>query len=152
MSVKHTETSLAELRQGRPTAKDAKLAEIGAACEAAIFAGVDVGGKHYALALNDQTNIGNLALQAQAGASVLYHADGELCRVYEPQEILAVVGAAIAHKTYHTTRCNHVNVWVRRTEDGAELAKIHYDSDLPKDLADSMTTLLGAGGDGGGNG
>jgi hypothetical protein len=137
------------MRQDRPTALEAKIAELGAACEAAIFAGVDVettqGVEHFALTLNDQTNLGNLALQAQAGATVLYHADGQLCRGFAPEELLAVVAAAIAHKTYHTTLCNHLNVWARRTEDEAELAAIRYDSPLPDDLAASMTALLGGG-------
>ncbi|MDR3091447.1 MAG: hypothetical protein LBU36_04510 [Clostridiales bacterium] len=146
MAIKHKVDSLAEMRADRPTPKQAKLAEIAAACEAAIYAGVDVetsaGLEHFSLTINDQTNIGNLALQAQAGADVLYHADGELCRIFAPGEILAVAQAAIAHKTYHTTLCNHINVWARRTEDEEELAAIHYDSPLPKDLAASMAALL----------
>jgi hypothetical protein len=149
MAIKHTVTSLAEMRADRPTPTEAKLAELGAAAQAAIYAGVDVetsaGLEHFALTINDQTNIGNLALQAQAGADVLYHADGELCRIFTPEEMLAVAQAAIAHKTYHTTLCNHLNVWTRRENDEAKLAAIKYDSTLPKDLEKSMAALLGGG-------
>ncbi|GHU95041.1 hypothetical protein FACS1894208_07170 [Clostridia bacterium] len=149
--IKHREDSLAALRTDRLTPKDAKLAEISAACEAAIFAGVDVetsqGTEHFALTLNDQTNIGNLALQAAQGSPVLYHADGEICRIFTPEEFGAVATAAVTHKTYHTTLCNHINVWVRRTTDEAKLAKITYTAKLPKDLADNMNALLGGDGD-----
>lgn len=143
MSTTHSPTSLSELRKDRPTAKEAKLAEIGAACQQAIYAGIEIRGEHYALTLNDQTNISNLAVQAQAGEIVLYHADGKLCRPYKPEEILEIMTAAVKHKTFHTTLCNHLNVWIRRTEDAAELEGIHYDSPLPEDLAASMEALLG---------
>lgn len=144
MGTRHIETSLSELRKGRLTAKEAKLAEVGAACENAIYAGVEVRGEHYALTLNDQTNIGNLLLQAQAGSPVLYHADGKLCRVYQPDEMIEIAEAAVKHKTYHTTLCNHLNVWIRRTENAEELAGIHYDSPLPEDLAASFSALVGS--------
>ena len=68
--------------------KLAKLEELGEACTAAISAGVTIatsrGYEHFSLTLNDQANLSNLALQAQMGASVLYHADGELCRLFTP--------------------------------------------------------------------
>lgn len=146
MATKFNEMSLSDMRKGRPTAKESKLAEVGAACQAAIYAGVDVRGEHYALTLNDQTNIGNLLLQAQAGEPVLYHADGKLCRVYQPEEMLEIGAAAVRHKTYHTTLCNHLNVWIRRTEDADELAGITYTSPLPEDLAANMAALLGGNG------
>lgn len=134
-----------------PGKKEAKIAELGEACQDAIYKGIDVettsGVEHYSLTINDQTNIGNLLLQAQAGAPVLYHADGQLCRLFSPEEMMAVAAAAIRHKTYHTTLCNHLNVWVRRTEDDTELDAIAYDSPLPDDLAAHMAALLGGGDD-----
>ncbi len=124
----------------------AKLAELGAACEAAIFAGVEVvtsqGTERFSLTINDQTNIGNLALQAQTGAAVPYHADGRLCRMFAPEEMRAVADEAVKHKTYHTARCNHLNVWARRAQTREELAGIAYDAELPGDLAGSLAELI----------
>lgn len=138
-----------ELEAALPPLEDiraAKLAKISAACEAAIYSGVDVqttfGVKHFSLTINDQTNIGNLAMQAQAGTTVLYHVDGELCRPFYPDEMLAIATAAVTHKTYHTTYCNHLNVWVRRAVTREELASIYYGCQLPGDLADSLKDLL----------
>ncbi len=125
----------------------AKLSELSAACESAIYEGVDVqtqyGMQHYSLTINDQTNIANLAVQSQAGTTVLYHADGELCRPFAPDEMLALAAAAVTHKTYHTTYCNHLNVWARRAETREEPESIMYGCDLPDDLASSMAALLG---------
>lgn len=124
-----------------------RLAEVSAACEAAIYEGVDImtskGTEHFALTINDQTNISNLSVAAQSGVAVLYHADGELCRVFSPEEMLAVADAAVKYKTYQTTLCNHINAWIRRAETVEELSTIHYGTPLPKDLAESMAVLLG---------
>ena len=127
--------------------KSAKLREIGDACTSAIYAGVEIettqGLERFSLTNEDQINIGNLALQAQEGLPVLYHADGELCRLFAPEEMLALAAAAVMHKTYHTTLCNHLNVWIRRSETPEELDAIHYGADLPNDLAASFALLMG---------
>lgn len=123
-----------------------RLAEVSAACEAAIYEGVDIttskGTEHFALTINDQTNISNLSVAAQSGATVLYHADGELCRAFAPEEMLAVAEAAVKYKTYQTTLCNHLNAWIKRAETVEELSTIHYDTPLPEDLAESIAVLL----------
>ena len=147
MGVKHRVDDLAAMRQGRPTPKQAKIAELGEACDAAIYAGVTVetkkGAEHFSLTLKDQKNLDKSARMAEMGANVLYHADGQLCRHFTPEEMLAIAAAAIGHITYHTTLCNHYNMWVRRTEDDAELDAIHYGAKLPDDLAARMAALLG---------
>lgn len=124
-----------------------RLAEVSKACEAAIYEGVDIttskGEEHFALTINDQTNISNLSVAAQSGATVLYHADGELCRAFSPDEMLTVADAAVKFKTYQTTLCNHINAWIRRAETVEELSAIHFDTPLPDDLAESMAVLLG---------
>ena len=146
MGIKHREDSLVAMRAGLPTPKEVKLAELAAACTAAIYAGVEVkttkGKERFALTMHDQANLARFVVQAQAGESVLYHADGRLVRLFAPDEILKITAAATAHKTHHLTRVNHLNAWVRRTEDDAELAAITYDSRLPDDLDKSLAKLL----------
>ena len=126
----------------------AKLQEIGAACSAAIYAGVDVGGSHYSLTEHDQTE---LLAQAQAvkegAAAVPYHADGELCRMYPAEEFTALAQAASAHVFYHRTYCNHTIAWLARA-DLAELDSIKYGVELPADLAERMAAILAAAGGG----
>ena len=124
----------------------AKLQEIGLACTAAIYAGIEVEDAHYSLTEHDQTELmaQNAAIAAGAQA-VPYHADGQLCRMYPAEEFAALAQAATAHVFYHRTYCNHLNAWVRRTEL-PELAGIAYGAELPEDLAEHMAGVLAAAG------
>ena len=124
----------------------AKHAEISAASEAAIKAGMDVtttqGTEHFSLQETDQINLTAAVTAVQQGAAGYpYHADGELCRMFSAAEISAVGEASIAHKLYHTTYCNHLFAWIRRAT-ASELAGITYGAELPEDLAASMQALL----------
>lgn len=122
----------------------ALLAEMGLACAAAIYAGVDVGGAHYSLTEHDQTEIMAQYTAVKEGAPAApYHADGQLCRMYPAEEFTALAQAATAHVFYHRTYCNHLNAWIRRAEL-EELAGIAYGADLPEDLAAHMAGVLAA--------
>ena len=103
MSLQHRKDSVRELRlkqQGITPPKDWNNVEqvravvkqqIGAACSAAIYAGVDVGGSHYSLTEHDQTELRAQAQAVNEGAqAVPYHADGELCRMYPAAEFSAL--------------------------------------------------------------
>ena len=62
---------------------------------------------------------------------------------------LDIATASIKHKLYHTTLCNHLLMWVRRTAASEELESITYTAEgLPEDLAANMARVLAL--DGGG--
>ena len=128
--------------------RTAKKAEIGLACSAAIYAGIDVGGAHYSLTEHDQTELMAQFQTVKEGAEeVPYHADGELCRMYTAEEFTALTQAATAHVFYHRTYCNHLNAWIKRAGLD-EIPAIVYGADLPAGLAASMAALIEkAGGD-----
>lgn len=126
--------------------REAKHAEISAASEAAIYAGMDVettqGTEHFSLTEKDQINLTTAKNAVDKGvAAYPYHADGEMCRIFTAAEINAIGQASIAHKIYHTTYCNHLFEWIRRA-DAAELAGITYGAQLPDDLAAHMQEIL----------
>jgi hypothetical protein len=132
------------------TLRAAKLGELRAACKAAITAGCDVTlpgagqTEHYALTEDDQINLTAAANAVALGAEgYLYHADGELCRMYSAADILAIATAATEHKTLHTTLCNHKLTWARRAATAEELAGITYDMYLPDDLWANLRAVLG---------
>lgn len=129
-------------------ARKAKLAELSADCNAAIVAGCGVtlsdgSAGHFSLRETDQINL-TAAVSAigQGAAGYPYHADGQLCKLFLPTDILSVAAAATAHKLYHTTYCNHLNMWARRAVSKAELAGMTYGTDLPADLAANMEEVL----------
>ena len=103
-----------------------KKAELSEECEKAIVAGVDVGDAHYSLTIEDQANILALTPLAQAGNSVFYHQDGEMCREYSSDEFLAVVNAATVFKTLQTTYCNLLMRQVEAMTDAEEVRAVKY--------------------------
>lgn len=127
-----------------------KLAELSAACNAAITAGMDVettqGTEHFSLQETDQINLTTALSAVQSGAAGYpYHADGQLCRMFAAAEIQAIAAASVKHKLYHTTLCNHLLTWARRAETREELSGITYAADgLPEDLASNMAAVLAA--------
>lgn len=128
--------------------REAVRQEIGAACSAAIYAGVDLNGRHYSLTEHDQTEIMAQYATVKEGASAVpYHADGELCRMYPAEEFAALAQVATAHVFYHRTYCNHLNAWIKRA-DLEELAGIAYGVALPEDLAAHMAGVLAEAGGG----
>ena len=127
-----------------------KLAELSAACNAAITAGMDVettqGTEHFSLQETDQINLTTALSAVQSGAAGYpYHADGQLCRLFTAAEIQAIAAASVKHKLYHTTLCNHLLTWARRAATKEELSGITYSADgLPEDLASNMAAVLEA--------
>lgn len=125
-----------------------KIADLSAACNAAIVAGMDVettqGTEHFSLEETDQINLSAALTAVQAGAaSYPYHADGQLCRMFTAAEIQSIAQASVQHKLYHTTLCNHLLTWARRAETAEELAGISYTAEnLPEDLAANMAEVL----------
>lgn len=103
-----------------------KKQELSAACEKIIVAGVDVGNAHYSLTIEDQANILALTPLAQAGSSVFYHQDGEMCREYSSQEFNEIVTAATVFKTLQTTYCNLLMRQVETMTDADEVKAVKY--------------------------
>lgn len=138
----------AEHQPDLSASKEAKVAELSAACHAAIVAGIDVELSdgttgHFSLEETDQINLTTAYNAVQQGATGYpYHADGQLCKMYPAADIIAIGDAATAHKLYHTTYCNHLMAWARRAETAEELAAITYGAELPEDLATNMAEVM----------
>ena len=129
-----------------------KKAELSAECEKVIVAGIDVGDAHYSLTIEDQANILALTPLAQAGNSVFYHQDGEMCREYSSDEFLAVVNAATVFKTLQTTYCNLLMRQVEAMTDAEEVRAVKYGvTELTGEFAERYemikSTLIGDSGE-----
>lgn len=129
-----------------------KKTELSEKCEKVIVAGVDIGNAHYSLTIEDQANILALTPLAQAGNSVFYHQDGEMCREYSSDEFLAVVNAATVFKTLQTTYCNLLMRQIEAMTDAEEVRAVKYGvTELTGEFAERYemikTTLIGDNGE-----
>ena len=123
-------------------AKTNKKKELSAECEKFIVAGVDVGDAHYSLTIEDQANILALTPLAQAGNSVFYHSDSNMCREYSSDEFLAVVNAATVFKTLQTTYCNLLMRQVEAMTDAEEVKAVKYGfTELTGEFAERYETI-----------
>ena len=138
-----------EIEQDRlPNIKLLKEKQISSYCNKAIIEGMDIttskGIEHFSLQETDQINLTTALAAVQQGASVYpYHADKSLCRMFTAEEIKNISQSVIQHKLYHTTLCNHLLTWIRRSTSREEIENISYSAEnLPDDLAQNMLSIL----------
>ena len=103
--------------------KAEKIAEIKKDCEEYIYAGADVtyadGVKeHFTYTLADQSNISEMFTAIMAGATEYpYHADGEICKIYSREQIVAIYGTLSLFKTEATTYHNSLKAQINAMTD-----------------------------------
>lgn len=133
--------------------------QIGKQCTAAIESGLAIetslGKQHFSYTIKDQSNMKDLVMTAELTDFTLplpYHANGELCALYQPTDILKIYMSLSANKTYHTTYCNVLNAMIKDAKDIESIKKITYGmeitdekyTDIIKTVTDSKDALLAA--------
>ncbi len=118
--------------------KAQKRAEISAACENTIHAGIDVkigeNWEHFSLQTNDQINLFGKQYQLASGATVVeYHQDGQPCKYYPAEYMQMIITAAMEWVSYHTTYCNSLNMWIAGATSKEEVNGIFYGADIPEE-------------------
>lgn len=124
--------------------KERKITEMSAASQTTITNGIDYNGKHYRLNTTDQINLTSLYALAQAGTPVPYHADGEVCRVFTPEEMCGLVQNATKWVIYHTTYFNLLKHQILSLETEDEVKAVYYGIEL-KDEYKSVLNSITAG-------
>lgn len=127
--------------------RERKVSAMSAACEAAIVAGFSVtdenGDHHFSLQVTDQIMIAQLALKAQAGADLLpWHADGEPCRFYSPEEILILNDRMEGLITYHQTYFNSLKQYILALSTIGDISQIYYGCDIPEKYRSEVLQAL----------
>lgn len=127
--------------------RNAKIAEISAACNAVIVAGFDLelseGTAHFNLDIEDQNNIANLFRVVELGGTEFpYQADGGVCRIYSASEIAQIYIAAQTLITTQTTYHNALKAYVQSLEDADSIAAVSYGMNLPETYAEEMSHKL----------
>ena len=112
--------------------KTAKLAEISKSCEDYIYAGTNVTlpdntTEHFTYTLADQSNISEMFTAVMAGATEYpYHADGEICKIYTKEQIIAIYGTLSLFKTEATTYHNSLKAQINAMTDADAISAIKF--------------------------
>lgn len=117
--------------------KSIKIKEMSAACNKTIEDGfyIELNGEicHFSLTVQDQLNLITLSsMVAQGLEQIPYHADGELCKFYTPEEINSIVERATYYKTYHITYYNALKSYIKSLNDINTISKITYGIEIPE--------------------
>ena len=112
--------------------KAEKIDEIKKACEEYIYAGTDVTysdgvTEHFTYNLADQSNISEMFTAVMAGATEYpYHADGEICKIYTKEQIVAIYGTLSLFKTEATTYHNSLKAQINAMTDADAISATKF--------------------------
>ena len=119
----------------------AKKQEVNAACNKTIVEGFDVklsDGQIHHFTMNEEDQIAFLtclALISKGETAIPWHPNGsstQPCVFYSTDDMQKITDAAYEHRTFHTTYCNSLKIWVEATETAEELQEIYYGADVPE--------------------
>lgn len=128
--------------------RKSKLLEISHACNKIITDGFDIELSdgdihHFSLTTQDQLNLITLSTLAANGETMIpYHADGELCKFYSPEDITAIINYATQFKTYHVSYHNALKLYVESLDDMSQIGGIEYGIDIPIEFQSDVLKAL----------
>ena len=131
------------------SAKAEKIAEIKKDCEDYIYAGTDVtyadgATEHFTYNLADQSNISEMFTAVMAGATEYpYHADGEICKIYTKEQIVAIYGTLSLFKTEATTYHNSLKAQINAMTDINAISAIKFkETELTGEYLTNYTAMM----------
>ena len=132
-----------------PFVKNSKIAEIKQACEDYIYAGTNVTYEdgtveHFTYNLADQSNISEMFTAVMAGATEYpYHADGEICKIYTKEQIVAIYGTLSLFKTEATTYHNSLKAQIDAMTDIDTISAIKFkETELTGEYLTNYTAMM----------
>lgn len=123
-------------------AKQRKINEISLTSQSMIINGVEFNGKKYRLNTTDQINMSALSSMAQMGNKVPYHADGEICRIFEPEEMVQLAQTATSWIVYHTTYFNLLKHQILEYDNLEDVEKVYYGIKLKDEYQQIINTIV----------
>ena len=129
--------------------KAEKIAEIKKACEDYIYAGTGVtytdgNTEHFTYNLADQSNISEMFTAVMAGATEYpYHADGEICKIYTKEQIVAIYGTLSLFKTEATTYHNSLKSQINAMTDASAISATKFkETELTGEYLTNYTAMM----------
>ena len=131
------------------SAKAEKIAEIKKNCEDYIYAGTSVtytdgNTEHFTYNLADQSNISEMFTAVMAGATEYpYHADGEICKIYTKEQIVAIYGTLSLFKTEATTYHNSLKAQINAITDADAISAVKFkETELTGEYLTNYTAMM----------
>lgn len=129
--------------------KGEKINEIKKDCEDYIYAGTSVtyadgATEHFTYNLADQSNISEMFTAVMAGATEYpYHADGEICKIYTKEQIVAIYGTLSLFKTEATTYHNSLKAQINAMTDADAISAIKFkETELTGEYLTNYTAMM----------
>lgn len=128
--------------------KSAKIAAMSVACNEVITQGFDITlsdkkSHHFSLEVADQLKISKLNDRANAGVTVLpYHADGESCKFYSKEDVVALNTAMENRIEFQTTYFNSLRDYIESMTDINDICAVEYGIDIPEAYQSEVLKML----------
>lgn len=129
--------------------REAKVNELKEKCEQCIFEGIELVlsdnlSHKFSLTLEDQINLNTIKLNIQNGIERhIYHENNKLCKLYSNLDMLKIIEAAEAHRTYHTTYFNLLKSCIYNMNELNHIKSIQYGDSLDNfDIDPELLNLL----------
>ena len=126
--------------------RTSKISEMSRACRQTIEAGFDLvlrgDTHHFSLTTQDQLNLMSLRTLAQTEELIPYHADGEECEFYTPQEINEIIAAAADFKNYQLAYHNALKAYINALDTIEDIAAITYGTPIPDEYKSDVLRVL----------
>ena len=80
---------------------------------------------------------------ASGETNIPYHADGELCKFYSPEDIMKITEGATNFKTYQVSYFNSLKAYIESMSDIESISAITYGVQIPDEyMSDVLKSLL----------
>ena len=120
-----------------------KLNSLNGMCSGAIYAGLDINGKHYSFTALAQESIKGLMQEIQQGSTVIpYKADGEGYTPHTAEQMTTIAKTMSEWIKVNTHYYDLLKQWVERETDETIINSIHYGLQLPNDLMQTLSSQL----------
>lgn len=131
--------------------KESKLKALSSCCNTQIEKGIDFNGSHYSLTRDDQINIMSLSsdaqvamlMQTELSEPLMYHADGEECRVFASEEIMGIATLSKKYIKYHTTYFNLIKQQIMNMTSIEDILTINYGQELSSENEVKLSEVMG---------
>ena len=124
-----------------------KISNLSSICNKQIINGVDIDIdgtiEHFSYSDEDQTNIKELFdLAVQTNVPMYYHSDGNCCKLYTVDQIIAIYTTAAMNKMHHITYFNQLKMYLRSLEDSETICDIEYGYELTGKYLDTYNSAM----------